>query len=133
MFLGFVNGLALVIFLAQLDQLQITSADGTKSWIEGMPLYVMIALISSTMLIIQFLPKLTKAVPSTLVAIVVLSVLVAYLNIDTRTVGDIASVAGDLPSFHIPVVPFTWDTFFIILPYSIVMALVGFNRKPVNP
>ena len=86
---------------------------------------VMIALIALTMLIIQFLPKLTKVVPSTLVAIVLLSVLVALFEVDTRTVGDIASVKGDLPTFHIPMVPLTWETFFIILPYAVVMALVG--------
>ena len=124
-FLGFVNGLALVIFLAQLKQLQVVAEDGTSSWIAGIPLFIMIALILLTMGIIQFLPKLTKAVPSTLVAIVILSLLVALFNIDTRTVGDIASVAGDLPTFHIPTVPLTWETFFIILPYAVVMALVG--------
>ena len=124
-FLGFVNGLALVIFLAQLKQLQIVGEDGVSTWIQGPPLYIMIALIVATMLIIQFLPKLTKAVPSTLVAIILLSVLVALFSLDTRTVGDIASVAGDLPTFHIPTVPLTWETFFIILPYAVVMALVG--------
>lgn len=124
-FLGFVNGLALVIFLAQLKQLQIVGEDGVSTWIQGAPLYIMIALIVATMLIIQFLPKLTKAVPSTLVAIILLSLLVAIFSVDTRTVGDIASVAGDLPTFHIPTVPFTWETFFIILPYAVVMALVG--------
>ena len=124
-FLGFVNGLALVIFLAQLKQLQVVGEDGVSTWIQGTPLYIMIALIATTMLIIQFLPKLTKAVPSTLVAIILLSLLVALFNVDTRTVGDIASVAGDLPTFHIPTVPLTWETFFIILPYAVVMALVG--------
>lgn len=124
-FLGFVNGLALVIFLAQLKQLQVVGEDGSSAWIQGTPLFIMIALITATMLIIQFLPKLTKAVPSTLVAIILLSLLVALFNVDTRTVGDIASVAGDLPSFHIPMVPLTWETFFIILPYAVVMALVG--------
>jgi len=94
-FLGFVNGLALVIFLAQLKQLQVVGEDGVSTWIQGTPLYIMIALIATTMLIIQFLPKLTKAVPSTLVAIILLSLLVALFNVDTRTVGDIASVAGD--------------------------------------
>ena len=124
-FLGFVNGLALVIFLAQLKQLQVVGEDGSSSWIAGVPLFIMIALILATMAIIQFLPKLTKAVPSTLVAIILLSLLVALFNVDTRTVGDIASVAGDLPTFHIPTVPFTWETFIIILPYAVVMALVG--------
>jgi SulP family sulfate permease len=77
------------------------------------------------MIIIQFLPRLTKAVPSTLVAIVTLSIVVSQLGVETRTVGDIASVSGNLPVFHIPLVSFSWDTLMIILPYSIVMALVG--------
>jgi SulP family sulfate permease len=124
-FLGFVNGLALVIFIAQLKQFQVVSEDGSSEWIVGTPLIMMIGLALVTMAIIHFLPKFTKAVPSTLVAIIALSLLVALFNIDTRTVGDIASVAGDLPTFHIPTVPFTWETFMIILPYAVVMALVG--------
>ncbi|MGB1008513.1 MAG: SulP family inorganic anion transporter [Thiolinea sp.] len=124
-FLGFVNGLALVIFLAQLKQFQITDAQGDSSWISGMPLMLMLALVAATMLIIQFLPRLTKAVPATLVAIVALSLLVFLSGIDTRTVGDIASVSGDLPVFHSPNVPLNWETLMIILPYSVIMALIG--------
>lgn len=124
-FLGFVNGLALVIFLAQLKQFQIVGEDGSSSWIQGTPLVVMLVLVVATMAIIHFLPKYTKAVPSTLVAIIALSLLVVLFNIDTRTVGDIASVSGDLPTFHIPTVPFTWETFMIVLPYAVIMALVG--------
>lgn len=124
-FLGFVNGLALVIFLAQLKQFQVIGEDGTSDWIQGTPLTIMIVLVVATMAIIHFLPKLTKAVPSTLVAIIVLSLLVVLFNIETRTVGDIASVAGGLPTFHIPTVPFTWETFMIVLPYAVIMALVG--------
>ena len=124
-FLGFVNGLALVIFLAQLKQFQVTDADGLSSWITGWPLIVMLALAGLTMAIIQFLPRLTKAVPSTLVAIVVLSLIVFVVGIDTRTVGDMASVSGSLPSFHFPDVPLNLETLWIILPYSIIMALVG--------
>ena len=124
-FLGFVNGLALVIFLAQMKQFQIKDADGVYQWIQGTPLIIMLVLVIATMAIIQFLPKLTKAVPSTLVAIVALSVAVYLFNLDTRTVGDISSVAGDLPTFHIPSVPFTLETLWIVLPYAIIMALVG--------
>ena len=124
-FLGFVNGLALVIFLAQLKQFQVTDADGVSSWINGGALMIMLALAAATMAIIQFLPRLTKAVPATLVAIVALSLAVFVLGIDTRTVGDVASVSGDLPVFHLPEVPLTWETFMIILPYSVIMALVG--------
>ncbi|PID45152.1 MAG: sodium-independent anion transporter [Proteobacteria bacterium] len=124
-FLGFVNGLALVIFLAQINQFKVVDGDGTSQWIQGTPLLIMLVLVAATMAVIHFLPKFTKAVPSTLVAIVVLSLIVVLLGIETRTVGDIAPVAGDLPSFHIPTVPFTWETFRIILPYAVIMALVG--------
>lgn len=124
-FLGFVNGLALVIFLAQLKQFQVTDADGVSTWVTGTPLIIMLALAGLTMAIIQFLPRLTTAVPSTLVAIVVLSLVVFFLGVDTRTVGDMASVSGNLPSFHFPEVPLTLETLWIILPYSVIMALVG--------
>ncbi len=124
-FLGFVNGLALVIFLAQLKQFQVTDAEGISSWISGPPLIFMLALVAATMLIIQFLPRLTKAVPATLVAIVMLSLIVFVFGIDTRTVGDIASVSGDLPVFHSPNVPLNLETLMIILPYAVIMALIG--------
>jgi SulP family sulfate permease len=77
------------------------------------------------MLIIQYLPKLTKAIPSTLVAIVVGSVGVILLGIDTRTVGDIASIKGSLPPFHLPEIALSFETLQIVFPYAIVMALVG--------
>ncbi len=124
-FLGFVNGLALVIFLAQLKQFQFVDDVGISQWISGSPLMIMLLLAFGTMAIIHFLPKLTKAVPSTLVAIVVLSLVVIFSGLETRTVGDIASVAGGLPQFHIPAIPLTFETFMIVLPYSIVLALVG--------
>ena len=119
--LGFVNGLAIVIFLAQMKSFQV--ADG--SWMQGTELGIMGGLIVLTMAIIHFLPKLTTAVPSSLVAIVAVSLLAIFLNLDTNTVGDIASIAGGLPDFHIPTVPFTLETLKIILPYSIVLAAIG--------
>ncbi|CAG0908797.1 unnamed protein product, partial [Cyprideis torosa] len=124
-FLGFVNGLALVIFLAQLDHFKVTDADGVQSWISGTSMMVMGGLILLTMAIIQFLPKLTTAVPSTLVAIVVGSLLTIALGLDTRTVGDMASIAGGLPQFSIPEIPFGLDAFMIVLPYAVIIALVG--------
>ncbi len=124
-FLGFVNGLALVIFIAQLKQFQVVDELGASQWIGGNALMIMLVLALVTMAIIQFLPKLTTAIPSTLVAIVVVSLAVIVLGLDTRTVGDIASVSGDLPSFHIPLVPFNIETIAIVLPYAVVMALVG--------
>lgn len=122
---GFLNGLAIVIFMAQLDQLKVKMPDGTMEWMTGTPLLIMLVLIVITMAIIYFLPKLTKALPASLVAIVSISVVVIAADIPTKTVGDIASIKGSFPEFHIPSVPFNWDTFIVILPYSVIMALVG--------
>jgi SulP family sulfate permease len=123
--LGFVNGLAIVIFLAQLGQFKFTNEAGELEWMQGTPLYTMLGLILLTMAIIHFFPKLTKAVPSTLVAIVVVSFLVFGINLDTKLVGDIASIAGGLPTFSIPSVPFDFNTFKIILPFALVLAAIG--------
>ena len=135
--LGFVNGLAIVIFLAQLGQFGVAGEPGwlhgtfmegsilDVSWLEGSQLNMLLGLVCLTMAIIHFLPRITTALPSSLVAIVVVSLLVLGLDLDTRVVGDIASIKGGLPSFHVPSVPFSWDTFFIILPYSVILAAIG--------
>jgi SulP family sulfate permease len=123
--LGFVNGLAIVIFLAQLGQFKVTNAAGELEWMQGTPLFIMAGLILLTMAIIHYFPKLTKAVPSTLVAIVAVSLLVFAIGLDTKLVGDVASIAGGLPSFSIPEVPFSFETFKIILPFSLVLAAIG--------
>ena len=123
--LGFVNGLAIVIFLAQLKNFQITGASGEAEWMSGGALWLLLAMIGLTMAIIHFLPRFTTAVPSSLAAIVVVSLLVIGLDMDLRTVGDLASIAGGLPEFHIPAVPFNLETFWIILPYSIILAAIG--------
>jgi len=123
--LGFVNGLAIVIFLAQLNNFQIEDASGQMRWLEGGALYTMLGLVALTMAIIYFLPKLTKAVPASLVAIVVVSLLVIGTGMESRTVGDMASIAGGFPEFHIPMVPMTWETLEIIFPYSVILAAVG--------
>ncbi|MCK4587352.1 MAG: SulP family inorganic anion transporter, partial [Gammaproteobacteria bacterium] len=123
--LGFVNGLAIVIFLAQLKSFQTPDANGVMQWMSGNPLWVMLGLIALTMAIIRYLPKLTTAVPSSLVAIVVVSLLAIGVGLETKTVGDIASIAGGLPDFHLPVVPFNLETLWIILPYSIILAAIG--------
>ena len=135
--LGFVNGLAIVIFLAQLGQfgeagepgwLSDTFMAGTiidVAWIEGPHLYMLLGLVLLTMAIISYLPKLTTAVPSSLVAIVVVTLLVVVLGMDTKVVGDVASIKGGWPSFHIPAVPFTLETLWIILPYSTILAAIG--------
>jgi len=121
---GFLNGLAIVIFMSQLEQFK-NIENGLSSWINGIPLYTMLGLTILTVLIVYFFPKITKVIPASLVAIVVVFVLVLGFNIDTKTVGDIAAIKGDLPSFHIPTVPFTLETLEIILPYSIIMGSVG--------
>ncbi len=120
-FLGFVNGLAMVIFISQIKQFKVGD-----DWITGSPLMVMLVIIAATMVIIHFLPRFSKTIPSTLVAIVVGSVAVIWMGLDTRTVGDIASIKGGLPVFHIPDVGgLTWEMIQIVFPYAIVMALVG--------
>ena len=123
--LGFVNGLAIVIFLAQIQHFQITGPDGMSSWMTGTALMVFLGLIVLTMLIIQFLPKLTTMIPSSLAAIIVVSLLVIGLDMDTKTVGDLASIEGGFPAFHIPMVPFNLETLTIIFPYAIILAAVG--------
>jgi SulP family sulfate permease len=123
--LGFVNGLAIVIFLAQFGHFKIADANGVVGWIGGQDLYVMAGLIVLTMAIIYIFPKISTAVPATLVGILFVSVLVAVTGINTKTVGDLGSIAGGLPSFHIPDVSFSWDTFKIIFPYALILAAIG--------
>lgn len=122
--LGFVNGLAIVIFLAQMQNFQV-DVDGTMQWMSGQPLMIFGGLIILTMAIINYLPKFTTAIPSSLAAIVFVSLLVIFLDIDTNTVGDLASIKGGLPQFHLPEVAFNLETLKIILPYSIILAAIG--------
>ena len=121
---GFLNGLAIVIFMSQIEQFKSTT-NGITSWLSGTPFYTMAGLTLITVLVVYFFPKLTKIIPASLVAILVTFLLVIGFNVDTKTVGDIASIKGELPSFHIPSVPFTLETLKIILPYSIIMGSVG--------
>ncbi|VAW83264.1 Sulfate permease [hydrothermal vent metagenome] len=122
--LGFVNGLAIVIFLAQMQNFQI-DVDGSSEWMSGQPLLTFAGLIILTMAIIHLLPKLTNAVPSSLVAIVSVSLLVIGLDINTNTVGDLASIKGGLPQFHIPDINFDLSTLKIIFPYAVILAAIG--------
>lgn len=124
---GFVNGLAIVIFMSQLDQFK-TVVNGDLQWLTGMPLYIMGGLVALTIAIVVLLPKITKAVPSSLVAIIVVFLLVYFLGIDTKTVKDIASVSGGFPPFHIPQIPLNWETLNLIAPYSMIMAAVGLTE-----
>jgi len=123
--LGFVNGLAIVIFLAQLSQFKVAGEDGEMAWMTGTPMLMFCGFIALTMAIMFFLPKLTKAFPSALAGILVVSILVIGLNLDTKTVGDIASIEGKFPSFVPLAVPFTIATLKIILPYAFILAAVG--------
>ncbi|MDQ7076153.1 MAG: SulP family inorganic anion transporter [Gammaproteobacteria bacterium] len=132
--LGFVNGLAIVIFLAQLQQFQVADENGVLNWMTGSSLWIMLGLVALTMAIIHFLPRLTKIIPSSLAAIVVVTALVLALDLDARSVQDVlrdmsgdplASIAGGFPAFHIPSVPFTWETLQIIFPYAIILAAIG--------
>lgn len=122
---GFVNGLALVIFLAQLDQFKMPDSAGILQWMTGSTLYVMVGLVALTMLIIWGLPRITKAIPASLTAILVVSTIVLGFNIDTKTVGDIASIQGGFPPFHLPNVPFNFETLSIVFPYALIIAGVG--------
>jgi len=123
--LGFVNGLAIVILLAQVQHFQTIDADGVKHWLSGNPLYMLLFLVALTMLIIRYLPRITTAIPSSLAAILAVTGIVVGLDLDVRSVGDIASIAGGFPAFHIPSVPLSLDTLIIILPYSIILAAIG--------
>jgi len=123
---GFVNGLAIIIFIAQFPNFY---QKGTDLLLSGSSLYMMLGLTLLTMLIIWGLPKLTKAVPSSLVAIVIVSAIVLGFGIDTLTVADTMregeSIKGGFPPLSIPQIPFTWQTFLIILPYAGIVAGVG--------
>jgi len=121
--LGFVNGLAIVIFLAQIPNFQVPGSNG--EWLAGQDLMVFAGLIILTMAIIYYLPKLTTSFPSSLAAILVVSLAVIGLDINTKTVGDLASIKGGFPQFHLPEVAFNLETLKIILPYSIILAAVG--------
>ncbi|MEQ9451012.1 MAG: SulP family inorganic anion transporter [Pseudomonadales bacterium] len=118
---GFVNGLAIIIFMSQIDQFR--AGDG--SWMVGKDLATFGGLVLVAMLVIWLLPKLTKAVPASLVAILLVFGLVALLGIDTRTVGDITSIQGEFPPFHIPMVELSMATLFLIFPYAVIVASVG--------
>ncbi|SDK10047.1 sulfate permease, SulP family [Methylophilus rhizosphaerae] len=123
--LGFVNGLAIVIFLAQFGHFKTTHADGSVTWLSGQPLFMMCGLIALTVTIIYLLPRFTKAIPSTLAAIMVVTLCVVGFGLDTKTVGDLGSIAGGLPTFHVPQVPWNLETLSIIFPYALILAAVG--------
>ena len=124
---GFVNGLAVIIFTAQLEQFK-EIINGQVQWLTGDALLIMTVLVALTIGIILILPKITKTVPPSLVAILVVFAIVYFFGIETRQVKDIASVSGSLPPFHIPQVPFTWEMLQVIFPYGLIMAAVGLTE-----
>ncbi|MGB3176593.1 MAG: SulP family inorganic anion transporter [Albidovulum sp.] len=123
--LGFVNGLAIVIGLAQLEQFRLPDGQGGHAWMTGLPLAVMLALVVATMAIIWVMPRITRAIPAPLAGIGIVAALVIGFGIDVPRVGDLASIKGGLPVFHIPSVPLSWEMFKIILPYSVILAAIG--------
>ena len=118
---GFVNGLAIIIFMSQMAQFK--NEEG--NWLTGSTLFIFGGLVLLTMAIIYFLPKITKALPASLAAILVVFGIVFFSGIDTKSVGDLASISGGFPPFHLPMVPFTWETLTIIFPYAAIVAGVG--------
>ena len=122
---GFVNGLAIVIFMSQLVQFKTEGVDGSLQWMQGSQLFMMLGLVLLTMLIIWGLPKITKVIPSSLAAIITIFAVVSLFGINTTTVGDMASIKGGFPPFHIPQIPFNLETLQIIAPYAFIVAAVG--------
>ncbi|MCM2475207.1 SulP family inorganic anion transporter [Rhizobium sp. CG5] len=109
---GFVNALAILIFMAQLPELTGVTP-------------VTYVLVAAALGIIYLLPLITKAVPSPLVGIVVLTAVSLYFGFDVRTVGDMGELPSTFPTFHLPMVPLTLETLWIVLPYSVAVAIVG--------
>ena len=123
--LGFVNGLAIVIGLSQLHQFKILNSNGNIIWMSGDALIYSIIFVFLTMAIIWLLPKVTKIIPATLAAILTITSLVIFIDIPIPRVGDLASVAGSLPIFSIPSVPFNLETLLIIFPYALILSAIG--------
>lgn len=130
--LGFVNGLAIVIFLAQMGQFKVpgtmeNTGHGMSGgeWLSGLQLYTMLGLVALTMAVIWVMPRVTRIIPAPLAGIVVVAALVIGFGLDVPRVGDLASIEGGLPMFHIPMVPLNWETFEIILPYAVILAAIG--------
>jgi SulP family sulfate permease len=124
---GFVNGLAIIIFMSQLEQFK-TVVNGESVWLSGNPLFIMLGLVLLTIAIVQFFPKISKAVPASLVAIIVVFGLVLGLGINTKTVADIASISGGFPPFHVPNIAWTFETLQLVFPYALIMASVGLTE-----
>jgi SulP family sulfate permease len=130
--LGFVNGLAIVIFLAQMTQFKVPGSVVSNGhgmtggeWLSGGPLYMMLGLVMATMAIIWVMPRITKFIPAPLAGIGIVAAVVIGFGMDVPRVGDLASISGGLPTWHIPIVPLNWATIEIILPYAVILAAIG--------
>ena len=123
--LGFVNGLAIVIGLSQLSQFKKANSNGELVWMSGDTLLYSLGFVVLTMFVIWLLPKITKALPATLVSILAVTGLVIAFDIPIPRVGDLASVKGGLPDFSIPDVPLNFATLKIIFPYAFILAAIG--------
>lgn len=130
--LGFVNGLAIVIFLAQLGQFKAPGSMentghgmGGGEWLSGMALWTMLGLVALTMAIIWVMPRITRVIPAPLAGIAVVAGVVIAMGLDVPRVGDLSSIQGGLPTFHLPAVPISLETLEIILPYAVILAAIG--------
>lgn len=123
--LGFVNGLAIVIFLAQMSQFMVTNDLGNKEWMSGSTLVLMLGLVALTMAVIWLMPKITTAVPAPLAGIAIVAAVVIGFGLDVPRVGDLASIEGGLPLFHVPMVPLNLATLEVIFPYAVILAAIG--------
>lgn len=130
--LGFVNGLAIVIFMAQLGQFKVpgtmvNTGHGMSGgqWLPWPEMILMLALVALTMAVIWVMPRVTKVIPAPLAGIALVAGLVIAIGLDVPRVGDLASIEGGLPTFHIPMVPLTFETLEIILPYAVILAAIG--------
>lgn len=127
---GFVNGLAIIIFMSQLEAFQDPATHGSETitWLTGTPLYTMIGLVALTVAIIIIIPKFTKAIPASLVAIIVVFAIVYFTGIETEQIRDKASISGSFPPFHIPKIPINMETLILIFPYGLIMSMVGLTE-----
>lgn len=122
--MGFVNGLAIVVFISQLRMFRERQGGEVGDWLQGPPLFIMLGLVALTMAIVYLVPKFTKKIPASLVAIITVSLIVLF-GVDTQTVGDLSSVKGAFPMPHLPGVPLTWETLKFVAPYALIFSMVG--------
>jgi SulP family sulfate permease len=122
--MGFVNGLALVVFMSQLKMFRERNGAVVGDWLQGKEMAAMCGLVALTMALVYGFPRLTRKVPSSLVAILGVS-LIGATGLPIQTVGDLSSVQGAFPMPHLPRVPMNWETLQFVFPYAVILALVG--------